>query len=149
MKKIQIDMIYNTEDKPVMYAYPGENIKIPVKIKETDVHRGAIVTPIKQALTCFVCYEFEARITTLSLLEENPVLCAGSEGLILHIHTAKEEVEIKKIRGVNDKETGELNKKIKVIGSHQTGIVVFKTSKKLCCEKFNVHKKLGYFTIRD
>ena len=99
-----------------MYATPGENLKIPVKLKDVDVSRGCMLTSNKN--TCKICYEFEAKITLLSLPEETPILSAGSKGLILHVHTAKEEIEIKKIKGVFDKETKKLNKKIKVLSSH-------------------------------
>jgi translation elongation factor EF-1alpha len=93
----------------------------------------------------------------LNLPEENPVLSAGSTGLILHIHTAMEEIELKKIRGVfagsEDKDGKQkLNKKLSVLGSHQTGIVVIKAiHRELCVEKFseNQYPKLGHFTIRD
>ena len=40
--------------------------------------------------------EFEVKLKVLQLPEETPLLSAGVVGLVLHIHTAKEEVEIKK-----------------------------------------------------
>ena len=44
---------------------------------------------------------------------------------------------------------GEINKKAKVLSSLQTGIVILKTTRRLCCEKFAEYPKLGHFTIRD
>lgn len=87
---MHVKMIYNTQDKPVVYATAGENIKIQVKIKESYVSRGCMITDRKN--TCHICYEFLAKLKCLVLPPENPVLSAGSKGLVLHIHTAKEEV---------------------------------------------------------
>ncbi len=83
-------MIYNTQDKPVVYVTAGENIKIQVKIKESYVSRGCMITNKKN--TCKICYTFLAKLKCLALPPENPILSAGSKGLILHIHTAYEEV---------------------------------------------------------
>ena len=39
-------MIYNSEDKPVPYALPGENIKLLVKgiDEQSGVKRGSMIT---------------------------------------------------------------------------------------------------------
>jgi len=66
----------------------------------------------------------------------------------MHVHTAKEEVEIQKVKGVYDGE-GNLNKKINVLKSFDTGVVVLKAKRSLCVEKFSDYPKLGHFTIRD
>ena len=59
--------------------------------------------------TCLMTTEFEVKLKVLQLPEETPLLSAGVVGLVLHIHTAKEEVEIKKIKG--RLENGKVNKK--------------------------------------
>jgi len=84
----------------------------------------------------------------LALPEETPLLSAGIIGLVLHIHTAKEEVQIKKIKGRCEKD-GTVNKKINILSSNQEGICVLKTTRVLCCEKYAEYGKLGHFTIRD
>ena len=57
--------------------------------------------------SCVIVEQFEARIKIISLTENTPVMSSGFTCLI-HLHTAKEEITIKKIKGkVNDK-TGTL-----------------------------------------
>jgi len=60
-KIMDISHIYNGEDNRVMYAKPGENIKIRVKgLDENDIMRGmVIVNPNNQ---CYVCNDIEVRL---------------------------------------------------------------------------------------
>jgi len=46
-KPITITHIYNGEDNRVMYAMPGENVKLKVKgVEEDDIMRGMVITDI-------------------------------------------------------------------------------------------------------
>jgi len=58
---VDVTHIYNAEDNRVMYAKPGENIKIRVKgIEENDIMRGMVlVNPDSQ---CYVCNDIEVRL---------------------------------------------------------------------------------------
>ncbi len=67
MKKFVIPIIFNSQEKGVPYAKPGENVRFQVKgIKETDVNRGCIVVskPLAQ-----VTKNLEVKIRILELPE--------------------------------------------------------------------------------
>ncbi len=114
-KEFQVTHIYNTEDKRVKYAKPGENIKVfsfpyfkyigfQMKIKgleDEDVKKGFMIS--ESDSLCPVTMEFEANLTILELPESTPIFSQGSKS-VLHMHTMTEEIQINKILSYYDKE---------------------------------------------
>ena len=48
-KVIEITHIYNAEDNRVMYAKPGENIKLKIKgVEEDDIMRGMVICDMEE-----------------------------------------------------------------------------------------------------
>lgn len=106
-KELQVTHIFNTEDQRVKYAKPGENIRMKVKnVEEDDVRRGSMLCFTDNE--CPVCFEFEAKLTILELPEHKPILSQGYKAII-HMHTIVEEIEVKQVMAIFDKE----NKQIK------------------------------------
>ena len=118
-KEFQISHIFNTEDQRVKYAKPGENVRLKVKnIEEVDIKRGYMIC-LNDNL-CPVCFEFEARLTILELPEHKPILSQGYKAVI-HMHTIVEEIEIREVMAVIDKEK-EKQLKSHFLKSGSTGI---------------------------
>lgn len=106
-KELQVTHIFNTEDQRVKYAKPGENVRLKVKnVEEDDVRRGSMLCFADNE--CPVCFEFEAKLTILELPEHKPILSQGYKAII-HMHTIVEEIEVKQVMAIFDKE----NKQIK------------------------------------
>lgn len=99
-KIMDITHIYNGEDNRVMYAKPGENIKIKVKgIEETDIIRGMVlVNPQNQ---CYVCNDIEVKLQILELPENKTIFSAGYT-CVMHLHTALEEVQVTHVNLIYD-----------------------------------------------
>ena len=81
----------------IPYALPGENVKMLVSksLKGNDVGRGSVIT---RKHKCHVCHDFEASLKIIGLPKNNPILSAGFS-CVVHLHTAIEEITIRKIRG--------------------------------------------------
>jgi len=57
-KPLEITHIYNCEDNRVMYAKPGENIKLKVRgVDEDSIMRGMVVTEVEKQ--CYVAHDIE------------------------------------------------------------------------------------------
>lgn len=60
-KPMQITHIFNAEDNRVMYAKPGENIKLKVRgVEEDDLMRGMVICDVEKQ--CFVCNDIEVQL---------------------------------------------------------------------------------------
>ena len=60
-KLVDITHIYNGEDNRVMYAKPGENIKMKVRgIEENDIMRGMVL--VNAESQCYVCNDIEVKL---------------------------------------------------------------------------------------
>ena len=149
MKEMTILKIFDNDDKPMLFAEPGENVKLQVKgVELEEIKRGFVICG--QQFWVNVSQEFIADIRVLELLPTQ----IFNEGftLVMHLHTLMEEVIVKKIKSRVDKEGNEdlkfKKKKIKKLQSQDKGTVILKTKTPICLEKYNEFSELGRFTLR-
>jgi len=149
MKEITVVKIYDNDDKQMLFAEPGENIKLQVKgIELEEIKRGFVICG--QQFWVNVSQEFIAEIRVLELLPTQ----IFNEGftLIMHLHTLLEEVTVKKIKSRVDKEGNEdkefRKKRIRKLQSQDRGTVILKTKGPICLEKYKEFSELGRFTLR-
>merc|ERR1719478_321489 len=80
------------------HACVGENVTMKMSgISEDALSKGYVLCP--EISPCRTVLKFKAQIQIIELLEERPVMTVGYKA-ILHIHTAIEECEIKKMEEV-------------------------------------------------
>lgn len=143
-----VDTLY-INDAEVKSAKPGENVKLKLKgCKEEDVMRGYVccdlerpIVPIKQ---------FEAQVMLLEL-EAHSLFTAGYSA-VLHVHTAQEEVTIKRLVAEVDKKTGEPKAGAAPPRFMKSGglcTAILETAQNICVEKFDHMQQMGRFTLRD
>ena len=149
MKEITVVKIYDNDDKQMLFAEPGENIKLQVKgIELEEIKRGFVICG--QQFWVNVSQEFIAEIRVLELLPTQ----IFNEGftLVMHLHTLLEEVTVKKIKSRVDKEGNEdkefRKKRIRKLQSQDRGTVILKTKGPICLEKYKEFSELGRFTLR-
>jgi peptide chain release factor subunit 3 len=136
-------------DIEVKSAKPGENIKMRVKgINEEDVLRGFVACEIERPI--IPVKQFEAQLMLLEL-EQHSLFTAGYSA-VLHIHTAQEEVAVKKLVAELDKKTGEAKPGVpppKFMKSGGLCTAILEVPQAICIEKFDSMQQLGRFTLRD
>lgn len=142
--KITIDWLFNSEEKGVPYALPGENIRIRCKgiDSENEVNRGNILCSNDNLCKIFNVFEAEIQILELpsNLIVADGFIC------MLHFHTFIEECTITPKVEINRKTKAET--KIKFARS-QTRIKAYvKTKTILCGEKYDTISNLGRFSMR-
>lgn len=95
---------------------------------------------------------FEAEIDVLELLDHKMIISRGYS-CIMHCHTIAEDIIIKDLLSVTEKNlaTGNLETKEqpKFIKSFSQGKVRISTKVPIAIEKFDVLPQLGRFTLRD
>ena len=142
--KVEIGWLFDTEERGVPYAKPGESVRIRCKglDNESEVQRGNILCSNDDL--CAVFNTFEAEIQILEL-QEQQIITNGFK-CVLHFHTYIEEcsLEIKcEVDRVNKTE-----KKVKFVRS-QTRIKAYvKTNNPICGEKYEKYPSLGRFSMR-
>ena len=142
--KVTVDWLFNSEEKGVPYALPGENIRIRCKgiDSENEVNRGNILCSNDNL--CMTFNVFEAEIFVLEL--PNNLIIAEGFNCVLHYHTFIEECSITPKTEINLKTKAET--KVKFVRS-QTRIKAFvKTKNVLCGEKYENFNNLGRFSMR-
>jgi peptide chain release factor subunit 3 len=149
MKEITVVKIYDNDDKPMLFAEPGENIKLQVKgIELEEIKRGFVICG--QQFWVNVSQEFIAEIRVLEL-EATQIFNEGFT-LIMHLHTLLEEVTVKKIKSRVDREGNEdkefRKRRIRKLQSQDRGTVILKTKGPICLEKYKEFSELGRFTLR-
>lgn len=143
-KTFKVKQILNSEDKRMLYALPGENVKIGVKgLEEEDVKRGNIICNNDDF--CQLCNEFEANLRLIDFSDKS-LLSAGFTG-VLHMHTAFDEVVITNVLGFLDKDKNLV--KSKFLKNGQLGVVRIKSESIFCVEKPDRNQYLGTFVLRD
>jgi peptide chain release factor subunit 3 len=149
MKELTVTKIFDNDDKPMLYAEPGENIKLQVKgIELEEIKRGFVICG--QQFWVNVSTEFIAEIRVLELLPTQ----IFNEGftLIMHLHTLLEEVTVKKIKSRVDREGNEdkdfRKRRIRKLQSQDRGTIILKTKGPICLEKYKEFSELGRFTLR-
>lgn len=144
--KGEIVEIVGGEDTKLMYANPGENVKMRVKVsEEIDVFRGYVICDVHSV--CHTGTEFKADVQFLELPESKMIVTAGYR-CVMHLHTSIEECEVSEVIALYD---AEKKKKVKAAfaRSGQRVILKIKTNTEMCLEKFNVLAQLGRFVLRD
>ena len=149
MKELTVTKIFDNDDKPMLFAEPGENVKLQVKgIELEEIKRGYVICG--QQFWVNVSQEFIAEIRVLELLPTQ----IFNEGftLVMHLHTVLEEVTVKKIKSRVDREGNEdkefRKKRIRKLQSQDRGTVILKTRGPICLEKYTEFSELGRFTLR-
>jgi len=144
--EVQVVGIYNSEDKKIPYAKPGENIKVSLKgIEDENLTRGDILCSTDNFPQ--VCQEFEAQITVLELPEHKQIMSSGYS-CVIHLHAALEEVFINEVKAEVDRKT-KTKKNATFLKAGSQGIVRITSKNALCCEKYDIMPQLGRFTLRD
>ena len=142
--KVTIDWLFDTEERGVPYAKPGENVRIRCKgiDNEAEVNRGYILCSNDNF--CHVFNVFEAEIQVLELQEKQII----ADGFIcmLHFHTFIEECSID-IKCEIDRKT-KTEKKVKFVRSQSRIKAFVKTKNLLCGEKYADFNSLGRFSMR-
>ena len=142
--KITVDWLFNSEEKGVPYALPGENIRIRCKgiDSENEVNRGNILCSNDNL--CLVFNVFEAEIQILEL--PNNLIIADGFSCVLHYHTFIEECTITPKAEINRKTKAET--KVKFVRSQSRVRAFIKTKNILCGEKYETFNNLGRFSMR-
>lgn len=142
--KIEVGWLFDTEERGVPYAKPGESIRIRCKgvDSENDVSRGNILCSNDDL--CAVFNVFEAEIIILELQEQQ--IIANGFKCMLHFHTYIEECTIE-IKCEIDKET-KTEKKVKFVRSQARIKAFVKTNIPICGEKYEKCPNLGRFSMR-
>ena len=142
--KITVDWLFNSEEKGVPYALPGENIRIRCKgiDSENEVNRGNILCSNDNV--CLVFNVFEAEIQILEL-PDNLIIAEGFN-CMLHYHTFIEECTITPKSEINRKTKAET--KVKFVRSQARLKAFVKTKNILCGEKYETFNNLGRFSMR-
>jgi peptide chain release factor subunit 3 len=143
---VEIAWIFNSEEKGVPYAKPGEVVRLKLKgcENEQEINRGNILCSADDLCPYFQV--FEAEIFLLTLPESKKIM---SNGYLcnIHMHTIIEECSIDVIAEI-DKKTKE-DVKVKFIKSNSRAKVRVTVNNVVCAEKFENYPMLGRFTIRD
>ena len=142
--KITVDWLFNSEEKGVPYALPGENIRIRCKgiDSENEVSRGNILCSNDNL--CLTFNVFEAEIQVLEL-PDNLIIAEGFN-CMLHYHTFIEECTITPKSEINRKTKAET--KVKFVRSQARLKAFVKTKNILCGEKYETFNNLGRFSMR-
>ena len=142
--KITVDWLFNSEEKGVPYALPGENIRIRCKgiDSENEVSRGNILCSSDNL--CLTFNVFEAEIQVLEL--PNNLIIAEGFNCVLHYHTFIEECSITPKVEINRKTKAET--KVKFVRSQSRVKAFVKTKNVLCGEKYETFNNLGRFSMR-
>ena len=143
-RKITVDWLFNSEEKGVPYALPGENIRIRCKgiDSENEVNRGNILCSNDNL--CLTFSVFEAEIQVLEL-PDNLIIAEGFT-CMLHFHTFIEECVITPKSEINRKTKAET--KVKFVRSQARLKAFVKTKNILCGEKYETFNNLGRFSMR-
>ena len=147
----QVVNIYNNKEECVRYAKPGENVKIRVRLidDESLVNKGDVLSPIENPSILTELMECEIEI--LQLLDHKPIISGGYQ-CIFHCHTISDEVQIKDIVTVFEKnEKGEINERQrpKYVKSDCRIIARVASRIPLAVEKYENIPAMGRFTLRD
>ena len=142
--KITVDWLFNSEEKGVPYALPGENIRIRCKgiDSENEVNRGNILCSNDNL--CLTFNVFEAEIQVLEL-PDNLIIAEGFN-CMLHYHTFIEECTITPKCEIKRKTKEET--KVKFVRSQARLKAFVKTKNILCGEKYETFNNLGRFSMR-
>ena len=142
--KITVDWLFNSEEKGVPYALPGENIRIRCKgiDSESEVNRGNILCSNDNL--CLMFNVFEAEIQILELPKN--LIIADGFSCVLHYHTFIEECSITPKVEINRKTKEET--KVKFVRSQSRVRCYVKTKNVLCGEKYETFNNLGRFSMR-
>jgi peptide chain release factor subunit 3 len=144
--KGEIVEIIGGEDTKMLYATPGENIKMRIKVaEEIDVQRGYVICDVHSV--CHTGNEFKADVQFLDLPDTKMLITAGYR-CVIHLHTAIEECEVSEVIALYDMEK---KKKVKTMfsRSNQRVIIKIKTTNEVCLENYTTIQQLGRFVLRD
>jgi peptide chain release factor subunit 3 len=135
----------------VLYAKPGENVKLRLNIESEDrVNKGDVIC-LRDTQIVPVSELFEAEVDLLQLIDYKPIMSKGYQ-CILHIHTVSDEATIKEILVSYEKnDKGDIVDKQmpKFAKSFNRIICRIQTRIPIPLEKHDTMAQLGRFTLRD
>jgi peptide chain release factor subunit 3 len=100
---VEVSSVFIEEDE-VLYAMPGENVRLKLKgVEEDQVHKGSVLC--SSSSPCRVVSDIGAQLFIVELLEHRPILTAGYS-CVFHCHTIVEECVIAKLAEVVDRVSG-------------------------------------------
>jgi len=143
----EVGWLFNTEEKGVPYAKPGECVRIKVKgiDNENLIDRGNVICSTDDVCPTFNCFEAEMQI--LDIPDGKKGIMASGYTCMMHFHTIIDEISIDVVAEIDRKTKTE--KKVKFLRSQSRAKVIIKSSKVACGEKFEKFATLGRFTLRD
>ncbi|OMJ80946.1 hypothetical protein SteCoe_18710 [Stentor coeruleus] len=144
--KGEIVEIIGGEDTKLMYANPGENVKMRIKVpEEVDVQRGYVICDVHSV--CHITNEFKADVQFLELPDPKMLITAGYN-CVMHLHTDIQECEVTEVIALFD---AEKKRKVKTAfcKSGQRVLLKIKTVNEVCIEKYTSLVQLGRFVLRD
>jgi peptide chain release factor subunit 3 len=147
----QVTGIYNCKQELVMYATPGENVQIKVRMidDENHINRGDVLCPFDNPAP--ITELFEAELQILELLPHRQIMTPGYKS-IMHLHTIGDEIVIKSLKGIYEEDgSGKeyLNRKVKYAKSGSKCLVTITTRVPVSLEKYEFIEQMGRFTLRD
>ncbi len=135
----------------MLYAKPGENVKLRLNIESEDrVNKGDVIC-LRDTQIVPVSELFEAEVDLLQLIDYKPIMSKGYQ-CILHIHTVSDEATIKEILVSYEKnDKGDIVDKQmpKFAKSFNRIICRIQTRIPIPLEKHDTMAQLGRFTLRD
>jgi peptide chain release factor subunit 3 len=141
----EVAWLFNSEEKGVPYAMPGENVRIKAKgiENESDVQRGQVICSIDDVCPYFSV--FEAEIQIIDIPETKKIIATGYQCYI-HMHTIIDECTLELMAEI-DKDKNE--KKTKFVLPKSRAKVRITTNNIVVGEKFEKFSALGRFILRD
>lgn len=141
-KSVEVLQLWIDEEE-VNHVVCGENVKVKLKgVEEDEVTAGFVLCDPSKP--CSVAKRFVAEVWVMDV---KSIISFGYE-CVMHIHTAMEDVVVKKI-AVKDKKTGE-KKPIRFVKQEQQVLMSFEVpGGVLCMETFAEFPQMGRITLRD
>lgn len=142
VKDIQVETV--DENIQVDIVKTGENVKIKLDKKTTDIYKGFVLGNIGNAFAS--TNTFIGQLTILPPSDNKIIIGAGYES-ILHIHTFIDECKIEKLyEFVN----GKITKKTLQFATNSMTVGIKVTTKhKVCLDKYINSPHLGQFILRS
>ena len=133
----------SVNDAETDQVYAGDNIKLKLKgVEESDILSGFVLCSPESV--CRVARIFDAEVLIIDLKS----IISSGYSCVLHIHTAVEDVCVKKIICTIDKKSGE-KAKAKFVKQDEKCIIRLESPEAFCLETFDEFPQMARFTLRD
>ncbi|SCV04659.1 LAMI_0H17898g1_1 [Lachancea mirantina] len=142
---VEITTIYNETENEVDVAICGEQVRLRLKgVEEEDIMPGFVLTSPKNPVRNITRF-----VAQIAIVELKSIISAGFS-CVMHVHTAIEEVTIKRLLHKLEKGTNRKSKKPPAFAKKGMKIIaVIETEEPICAETYDDYPQLGRFTLRD